>query len=489
MALTITIPYEDTPLSGFESTFFAIHNQLVVTVERKDFAVVDTQDDGSGNTQINVTGTPPALTVGGTVFLNAGTFGSGLCGNFTILSNTGSVIIIDEPFTGAFTGGYVNLITDRPNYYVYSRIQCVYPTILGTFGDIEYIYRKDFVNTKGIGYIDISGNLQSKYQSQAEYDYSGTINQKHHNDAAQFTLEIMEVWDDSTENFSAVSYINAVNAALPIQSEYGSNMVPYVMVQDTDVCLFLRDSERVTHWPELPFDIQFLLSLDIYQYLQDNPGSNLRLVETEKRGSTVLTTNNTNFTEAITLDAFYQRVRPSTNMYTATADHVLMAIHRVLGVQNNRRSEQLYVKLKTVPCNPVYLRWLNRKGGWHYWCFAARQIHGKKNTSLGEFARTFTNIETQNTTSSYLGKDSEPYMLVGSEQMDSYDMELMDSLSDSPFVQILYNAIEYLENSLLDLKWQEVKIDVGDIKGKDTKKTLNVFECKIRMPETQLQRR
>lgn len=503
MSLTVTIPYKTAAAAVYQSDFFSIHNPLLVKVERKDYAVVDTQDDGAGNTQINVTGTPPALTVGGTLFVNVGTFGSGLCGNFDILSNSGSAIIIDEPYTSPFTGGYVNLITDRPNYYVYTKIQLSLPAILTQFGELQTRYRQDRLNNLGVGYIDLSPQMKVDFHQEDEYDYDG-INSKDLNDCCQYGVYFQEVWDASTEVFSSEYNIDAVNAAQQIPKiqdlqfsgqlrDTGSNMIEYVMFVDNnllnEIALFLTDSRRPTHYPGLPFDLQILSSLQVYDWLQSSGA--LTVSQIVMRDNTTLTTTTIAFSEAIGLDSFYQRLQIPSTSFATGATHLIYYISMVDGAMDLRLTEQLHVKLKDIPCNPVYLRWNNSLGGWNYYCFSARQIHGQKTASLGEFSQTLPDVDIsdQTTTSSFIGKTSEPYMTVGAEQLDSYDIALMESLVASPFVEILYNIADYMEDNTEPLKWMEVKIDVGDMKGRDTKKTLNTFECKVRFAEKQLQRR
>lgn len=489
MSLTVTIPYGVTVNDSDVCEYFASANPINIECERKDFAVVDTQDDGSGNTQINVTGTLPTLTVGGFVYVAAGTVTSGLYGKYTILSATASTIVIDLAFSGAYTGGYVNLITDRPNYFIYSRLRAAYPTFPLPGGEVPYIYRKDFPNTLGVALIDISENISTYFTPENDFGFDVT-DEIDTNNCIQYSIEFKECWDDSLEAWSSAEYVNAVNAAMQIQNTGGSNMVNYITSGVNDAAYFLADQTTTRYWEGLPFDLQVLLySAEFKAFMDANPA--LQLLRLEKRytqvsaspsvATTVLSSGGT-----LTIFDLYRRLMIA-GSYASNIQFVDVAIAYEYSpglYQNLTNFARIRIEPE-IPCKPVYLTWLNKKGGWHYYCFSHRQQLGSKIASEGEFTKSFESLATQNTTSSFLSKSSENYMTCGAEQMDSSDIQLMISLIESPKVFMLMNSTTWDATAPV---WREVKVDVGDYKTFDTKKVYNNFELKLRLAETFTQR-
>lgn len=475
--LTITPPYRDTPVDAVTCKYFSVRNPLKVLLERKDFAVVDTQDDGSGNTQINITGTLPSLTVGGTVFCNIGTFGSGLWGDKDILSSSSSAVVIDVPFSGVLAGGYINLTTDRPNYYVYARFQCTVPTILDIDGTIPFFYRKYYTAQDGVIKADISNAIRTKFNRANDSTYL-TIRTHEGNNCCIFNVEFLEVWDGSTESFSSGYTFGAVKAGMEIQNIGGSNMKLYLPANAAgDKAKLLTDSTTVRHWIGLPFDIHAILGIDVVD------GSNASLLSTRETVYSNNAAGATTDTSAAGVSVADQCIHRFTLLggYSSSIDRVDF---RLLGA--DVLTETLRVKIHhCLPNNPAYIYWLNKKGGYSYWCFSIRQQFARKVTSEGEFEIDHDNLEDQNTTSSFTGKQSENSMVVGEQFLDMNDINLMISLIESPSAYLLMNSGSWQS---IGPKWREVKVDVGDYKTFDTRKSLHNFEMKIRLQESFIQR-
>lgn len=489
MSLTVTIPTRDTENDSAECIYFAVTNPLNIQAQRKDFAVVDTQDDGSGNTQINITGSLPSLTVGGFIYAAIDSITAGLYGKFTILSATASTIVIDLAYTSPYSGGYVNLVTDRPNYFIYSRLRAVYPNFPLPGGEIPYIYRKDTPDTSGLVIMDVSENLSTKFVPENEFDFD-VVDEVDTNNCVQYTIQLLEVWTGSVEAWSSLEYINAVNAAMQVQNTGGSNMVKYITSGVNDAAYFLADQTTTRYWEGLPFDLQVLLySAEFKAFMDANPA--LQLLRLEKRYTqasaspsvvtTVLSSGGT-----LTIFDLYRRLMIA-GSYASNIQFVDVAIAYEYSpglYQNLTNFARIRIEPE-IPCKPVYLTWLNKKGGWHYYCFSHRQQLGSKIASEGEFTKSFESLATQNTTSSFLSKSSENYMTCGAEQMDSSDIQLMISLIESPKVFMLMNSTTWNATAPV---WMEVKVDVGDYKTFDTKKVYNNFEFKLRLAETFTQR-
>lgn len=481
MSLTVTIPYRDTAQDAVECQYFAINNPLVIRCERKDFAIVDTQDDGAGNTQINITGSLPALTVGGTIFVNAGTFTLGLCGNFTVLSNTASAVVIDEPFTSGLLLGYINLLTDRANYYVYTRMNT--PAIVGQFGDTPFIYRKDRPDNLGVLNMDVHENMFTGFTRLNESDYQ-SIRYNDENNLNNYIIAFLEVWDGSAEIWSAQQNIYAVNAAMQIQHTGGSNMSDYMTTAAANhKAKFLSGSTRLRYWTDFPFDLSFLLSPDVIAGLY---AGTLARHEVEYQGSTVGAVADINLPVVSIFDDGIQRIT-LTGSYAPTTDRVNVSI-----IYNNfptiytNLTEEVQVRVTDcTPKNQVYLAWLDKTGGWNYFLFSIKQIKGRKTAISGVFSKFFTDMETQETTATIIDKTVDPHITCGAEQLDAYDDNLMRSLIDSPYVLLLMNNDDWDTDGP---QWQEVRVEPSDYKYEDTKKVYQNIELKILLPEVYVQK-
>lgn len=488
MSLTTTIPTRTTENDAVVCNYFASANPIIIKCERKDFAVVDTQDDGSGKTQINITGTLPTLTVGGYIYAAIDSITAGLWGKYTILSATASTIVIDLAFSSAFTGGYVNLITDRANYFVYTRIRAAYPTFPLPGGEVPYIYRKDYPDSMGIVQMNISENVSTYFTPKNEFAFDVT-DEIDTNNCIEYSIEFKECWDDSLEDWSTAAYINSVNAAMQIQNTGGSCMVKHITSGVNDAALFLTDQNTERYWHGFPFDNQVLLYTDeLKAFLDANPSLQLLRIEktyTSPVATPTVTTTVLSSGGALSIFDTYRRLMIAGSYSGIIFVDVAIAYEYAPGLyQNITNYLRIYIE-NTIPCNPAYLTWLNSKGGWNYYCFGQRQQLGNKISSDGEFTQSFLDMQDQDTTSSFLGKGNDPYMICGSDRLEFFESQLMISLIGSPKVFMLMNLPTWVADGP---KWREVKVDAGDYKTFDTGKGTNPFEIKLRLAEVFTQR-
>lgn len=493
MSLTITPPYRDTENDAVQCIYFGVgseKNKVITKIERRDFEVVDTQNDGSGLTQINITGTLPTLTVGGTIFVNIGTFGfSGiyLWGPYKILSQVAGAVIIDLGWVGtAMFGGYINLTTDRPKYFVQTHIQLGLPDItmapadlvMESNGLVRFFERRDVPRQDGILEIDLAEQLRACFTKINIGTYS-PLREQDYTSCSIYGVNHTEAWVNSDELPNPEYVIGAVNAALQVQHRGGTNMELYLPTPGANhKARLLTDSARLRMWTGMPFDIHALIGFDVID------GANAGFLcthQVEYTQGVVGTVTDLPFSVN-----FFDRLIQRFIVLGASApvDRVNWSIN-YSNLPTNI-TEEIQIRLvHSIPCNPVYLCWLNKLGGLNYWCFSGRQTIGKKTTSGGEFEPGFNDLETQYTTSSFLTKGSEKYMIAGGDVMDAYDTNIMDSLSDSPRVFLLMNTPTWATAGPV---WREVKVDIGDIKLLDTRKRNNPFEIKIRLPETFIQK-
>lgn len=160
--------------------------------------------------------------------------------------------------------------------------------------------------------------------------------------------------------------------------------------------------------------------------------------------------------------------------YADGADYIILGFSG--GVFPNRAWNIIFVDTE-IPCNPFYIRWINRKGGWDTYMFEqhkkytqevdrgdqyvlanARDLHTRE--TRGELAPEFKNI-----------------VRAGAEQLDENDFNLLKGIALSPLVQVYNYPIG---------EWQRVLVDDTDLTW-DTKAPRNTVSYEFQLIDEQIQ--
>lgn len=246
------------------SRWQAIWNNLIYKLQRKDFLITSVAGDGSSPevAVLTVTGTLPTITEGGTVYVNAGEY----VGNYEVISATSGTITIDVEF-GATATGYVNLITDRPLYYLEVDIQ---QKSGATY--TSYATDKRVADSTGLITLDIASYVRSILNMDDEQPYTSRT-WPDPNASAIVNIIFKEHWTGSDEAWSTVDededyYI--VNSAMQKLNTYGSNQGEWVPFPPDLVSppieqhkgKFLTEFTKPTYWEGYPFDLSFIYPKD-----------------------------------------------------------------------------------------------------------------------------------------------------------------------------------------------------------------------------------
>lgn len=130
-----------------------------------------------------------------------------------------------------------------------------------------------------------------------------------------------------------------------------------------------------------------------------------------------------------------------------------------------------------VPCNPFYVRWINRKGGWDTYMF---EQHKKYTQEVDRGARyVLANARDPYTseTGGELAPEVKNIVQAGAEQLDENDFNLLKGIALSPLVQV-YN---YQSGT-----WQRVLVDDTDLTW-DTKSPRNTVSYEFQLIDEQTQ--
>lgn len=246
------------------SRWQAIWNNLIYKLQRKDFLITSVAGDGSSPevAVLTVTGTLPTVTEGGTVYVNAGEY----VGNYTVISATSGTITIDVEF-GATATGYVNLITDRPLYYLEVDIQ---QKSGATY--TSYATDKRVADSTGLITLDIASYVRSILNMDNDQPYTSRA-WPDPNASAIVNIIFKEHWTGSDEAWSTVDededyYI--INSAMQKLNTYGSNQGEWVPFPPDLVSppieqhkgKFLTEFTKPTYWEGYPFDLSFIYPKD-----------------------------------------------------------------------------------------------------------------------------------------------------------------------------------------------------------------------------------
>lgn len=130
-----------------------------------------------------------------------------------------------------------------------------------------------------------------------------------------------------------------------------------------------------------------------------------------------------------------------------------------------------------VPCNPFYVRWINRKGGWDTYMFEQHKKYTQEIDRGDRYvlanARDLYTLETRGE----LAPEVKNIVQAGAEQLDENDFNLLKGIALSPLVQVYDYTIH---------KWQRVLVDDTDLTW-DTKAPRNTVSYEFQLIDEQTQ--
>lgn len=130
-----------------------------------------------------------------------------------------------------------------------------------------------------------------------------------------------------------------------------------------------------------------------------------------------------------------------------------------------------------VPCNPFYIRWINRKGGWDTYMFEQHKKYTQEVDRGDQYVLANARDPYTSETRGELAPEFKNIVQAGAEQLDENDFNLLKGIALSPLVQV-YN---YKVGA-----WQRVLVDDTDLTW-DTKAPRNTVSYEFRLIDEQTQ--
>lgn len=130
-----------------------------------------------------------------------------------------------------------------------------------------------------------------------------------------------------------------------------------------------------------------------------------------------------------------------------------------------------------VPCNPFYIRWINRKGGWDTYMFEQHKKYTQEVDRGDRYVLANARDPYTSETRGGLAPEFKNIVQAGAEQLDENDFNLLKGIALSPLVQVYNYQIE---------AWQRVLVDDTDLTW-DTKSPRNTVSYEFQLIDEQTQ--
>lgn len=130
-----------------------------------------------------------------------------------------------------------------------------------------------------------------------------------------------------------------------------------------------------------------------------------------------------------------------------------------------------------VPCNPFYVRWINRKGGWDTYMFEQHKKYTQEVDRGDRYVLANARDPYASETRGELAPEVKNIVQAGAEQLDENDFNLLEGIALSPLVQVYNHQIK---------AWQRVLVDDSDLTW-DTKSPRNTVSYEFQLIDEQTQ--
>ena len=157
-------------------------------------------------------------------------------------------------------------------------------------------------------------------------------------------------------------------------------------------------------------------------------------------------------------EADYVKLRPSVGEYSSQAWNIIF----------------VYTE---VPCNPFYIRWINRKGGWDTYMFEQHKKYTQEVDRGDQYVLANSGDPYASQTRGELAPEFKNIVQAGAEQLDENDFNLLKGIALSPLVQRYNYSVG---------AWQRVLVNDTDLTW-DTKTPRNTVSYEFQLIDEQTQ--
>lgn len=130
-----------------------------------------------------------------------------------------------------------------------------------------------------------------------------------------------------------------------------------------------------------------------------------------------------------------------------------------------------------VPCNPFYIRWINRKGGWDTYMFEQHKKYTQEVDRGDQYVLANSRDPYASQTRGELAPEFKNIVQAGAEQLDENDFNLLKGIALSPLVQRYNYSVK---------AWQRVLVNDTDLTW-DTKTPRNTVSYEFQLIDEQTQ--
>lgn len=130
-----------------------------------------------------------------------------------------------------------------------------------------------------------------------------------------------------------------------------------------------------------------------------------------------------------------------------------------------------------VPCNPFYIRWINRKGGWDTYMFEQHKKYTQEVDRGDQYVLANSRDPYASQTRGELAPEFKNIVQAGAEQLDENDFNLLKGIALSPLVQRYNYSVG---------AWQRVLVNDTDLTW-DTKTPRNTVSYEFQLIDEQTQ--
>jgi hypothetical protein len=156
--------------------------------------------------------------------------------------------------------------------------------------------------------------------------------------------------------------------------------------------------------------------------------------------------------------AYYVKLRPSGGVYPGEAWNIMFIDTEV-------------------PCNPFYIRWINRKGGWETYMFEQHKKYTQEVDRGDQYVLANSRDPYATQTRGEIAPEVKNIVQAGAEQLNENDFNLLKGIALSPLVQVYNYTIH---------EWQRVLVDDTDLTW-DTKAPRNTVSYEFQLIDEQTQ--
>lgn len=191
--------------------------------------------------------------------------------------------------------------------------------------------------------------------------------------------------------------------------------------------------------------------------------------------------NNTNgFSQNLRIKGYISRLFLSDGRTDETLEGLLPLVEGRNSLSLQFPNQQKCITLDKEPykCG-VYVKWLNKYGGYSYWLFENTYSVDRSTKYLGELERDNTNLEDTKTRTVQIGKESQDTLKVVAELLTEEERTIVEGIIDSPKIY-LFTGQPYSRSGARD--WMEVTLKTSSIRTKNPRQPLTNFAFDLELP-------